>query len=434
MYKSFLRIIMKKTLLIFVPPALLVLGLGIYFGQYLPGLKPVLENAPYDIASILETQQSQEAPLPNPTNQYPSDPINKTDSPLTLPKGFTLSVFAKDLGSPRVLTTDPNGNLVTSLIKEGKVVVMPDTNSDGKADSTKVLIDKLHQPHGLAFDCEADQCKLFVAETEKVSAYTYNKETLTAENPQKLFDLPNNGGHFSRTLLIIEQEGQKKLLTSVGSSCNVCNEADERRAKVLISNLDGTDLKDYSRGLRNAVFMKIHPVTGDTWVTEMGRDLLGDNIPPEEVNILKEGANFGWPICYDDKIHDSNFDKNQYIRNPCEDTVAPHIKMQAHSAPLGLAFIPEEGWPEEYRNDLLVAFHGSWNRKEPTGYKIVRYNLTPEGEVQGEQEDFISGWLTSDSKASGRPVDILTFPGGTAYISDDKAGVIYKLSIPNPKM
>ncbi len=425
---------MKKTLFFLIPPAVLVLGLGIYSMQYLNGLKPVIENPPYDIASVLETQQSQEAPLPNPDNQYPGDPINKTDFPLTLAKGFSLNIFAKDLGSPRVLVTDPKGNLVTSLIKEGKVVVLPDLDGDGKADSTKELITKLHQPHGLAFDCEGEDCKLYVAETEKVSVYTYNKENLTAENPTKLFDLPNNGGHFSRTLLIIEENGQKKLLTSVGSSCNVCNESDDRRAKVLISNLDGSDVKDYSRGLRNAVFLKTHPVTGNVWATEMGRDLLGDNTPPEEINILKEGENFGWPICYDDKIHDTDFDKNQYIRNPCEDTIAPHIKMQAHSAPLGLAFIPEEGWPEEYRNDLLVAFHGSWNRKEPTGYKIVRYNLSPEGEVQGEQEDFISGWLTKENTAIGRPVDIITFPGGTAYISDDKAGVIYKLSLNTPAM
>lgn len=425
---------MKKILFLVLPPILLLIGLSIYFGQYFSGIKPILENPPYDIASVLETQQSQESPLPNPENQYPESPINNTNFPLALPKGFALSIFAKDLGTPRVLTTDPNGNLVASLIKEGKVVALPDINADGKADSTKVILDKLHQPHGLAFDCEADICTLFVAETEKISAYTYNKEKMTAGNPKKLFDLPNNGGHYSRTLLIIQVGDQKKLLTSVGSSCNVCYETDERRAKVLISNLDGTDLKDYSSGLRNAVFMKTHPVTGETWVTEMGRDLLGDNIPPEEINILKEGANYGWPICYDDKIHDSNFDKNQYIRNPCEDTIVPHIKMQAHSAPLGLAFVPEEGWPEEYRNDLLVAFHGSWNRKEPTGYKIVRYNLTPEGEVQGEPEDFISGWLTKENQASGRPVDILIFPGGTAYISDDKAGVIYKLSLMRPAM
>lgn len=419
---------MKKNLLLSIPPILLVLGLGLFSMQYLPGLKPLLENPPYDIASILETQQSQEAPLPNPGNQYPGDPINKTEFPLNLPKGFTISVFAKNLGTPRVLTTDPNGNLVTSLIKEGKVVLLPDMNKDGKADETKVLIDKLHQPHGLAFNCEGDNCQIFVAETEKVSAYTYNKDTSKAENPKKLFDLPNNGGHYSRTLLIINQDGQKKLLTSVGSSCNVCNETDELRAKVLISNLDGSDLKDYSRGLRNAVFMKTHPVTGEVWVTEMGRDLLGDNIPPEEVNILKEGANFGWPICYGDKVHDSNFDKNQYIRNPCEDTIAPHIKMQAHSAPLGLAFIPKEGWPAEYADDILVVFHGSWNRKEPTGYMIVRFPLDEDGKIEGEQQDFINGWLTKDNKASGRPVDILVQPGGIAYISDDKAGVVYKLS------
>jgi len=425
--------IMKKILPIFVIVLIIILGLGYFLWPYLSGLKPVLEKPPYDISSVLETQQSQQPPLPDPQHEIAGEPINNTDFPLTLPKGFALSIFAKDLGSPRVLVTDPNGVLITSLIREGKVVALPDADGNGKADTTKVLIDKLYQPHGLAFDCEDTECKLYVAETDKVSVYSYNKVTVKAEDPKKLFDLPNDGGHFSRSLLIIPYEGQKKLLISVGSSCNVCHETNDQRAKVLISNLDGSDLHTYSSGLRNAVFMKTQPLTGHTWVTEMGRDLLGDDIPPEEVNILEEGGNYGWPICYGEKIHDSNFDKNQYIRNPCEDSVAPYVQMQAHSAPLGLAFIPETGWPQEYADDLLVAFHGSWNRTAPTGYKIVRIPLDDNGDIEGKQEDFISGWLTTNNTALGRPVDILTQAGGIAYISDDKAGVIYRLTYQEPK-
>jgi glucose/arabinose dehydrogenase len=175
------------------------------------------------------------------------------------------------------------------------------------------------------------------------------------------------------------------------------------------------------------VFMTTHPVTGDIWGTDMGRDNLGDDVPPDEVNILREGGNYGWPSCYGKNIHDTNFDKNTYFRAPCQEPfeVPSHMDLQAHSAPLGLAFVPEEGWPEEYWHDLLVAYHGSWNRSVPTGYKIVRFNLTPQGEQIGAPQDFMANFRTSDGTIYGRPVDILVEPGGSLYVTDDKAGAIY---------
>jgi glucose/arabinose dehydrogenase len=161
----------------------------------------------------------------------------------------------------------------------------------------------------------------------------------------------------------------------------------------------------------------------------MGRDLLGDNIPPDEINIVKKGANYGWPICYGKNTHDDSFDKNVYIRNPCMEPyeTPSYIDIQAHSAPLGLAFFPEEGWPEEYWHNMLVAYHGSWNRTVPTGYKIARYKLDAKGQVLG-QEDFITGWLDKNGIAWGRPVDIMISPGGNIFVTDDKAGVIYKIN------
>jgi glucose/arabinose dehydrogenase len=176
--------------------------------------------------------------------------------------------------------------------------------------------------------------------------------------------------------------------------------------------------------------MAINPHSGAIWGTEMGRDLLGDNIPPDEINIIKEGANYGWPICYGKNIHDTEFDKNTYFRNPCMEPfeTPSSIDVPAHSAPLGLAFIPKS-WPTEYRNDLLVAYHGSWNRSVPTGYKIVRYRFDANGTYQGV-EDFITGWFTKDGTALGRPVGIVIATNGMTYISDDKAGVIYRLAPP----
>jgi glucose/arabinose dehydrogenase len=175
--------------------------------------------------------------------------------------------------------------------------------------------------------------------------------------------------------------------------------------------------------------MAIHPVTGAIWATEMGRDNLGDNLPPDEINIIKKGGNFGWPICYGKNIHDTNFDKNTYIRNPCMEPLElpSYIDIPAHSAPLGIAFVPDEGWPESYWYNALVAYHGSWNRSVPTGDKIVRIVLDAHGNYV-RTEDFITGWLSASGTKQGRPVDIKILPGGTAYISDDDAGVLYKLS------
>lgn len=393
---------MKKFLKILI---LAGVAAGIFYfpklERFFQGIKPAIFPPPADIAG-------------------PS--FNDTGLPLNLPPGFSVSIFAKDLSNPRVIVRDPAGRLVVSIPGEGSVVALPDDNVDFKADSGITLVKNLNRPHGLAFHCEGSadvqKCKLYVAESNQVTVYDYDQGVAQASNGKKIIDLPGGGGHFTRTLLI----HNNKLLISVGSSCNVCNEKDFRRAKVLSANLDGTDLKVFASGLRNAVFLATHPAIEKVWVTEMGRDLIGDDIPPDEINILEEGRDYGWPFCYGKNILDVYFDQNA----DCSGKIPSQIDLQAHSAPLGLAFVPGEGWPKEYQNDLLVAYHGSWNRSLPTGYKIVRIKLDEEGKYLGT-EDFITGWLAI-SGALGRPVDILAEPDGVLYISDDKAGVIYRVS------
>ncbi len=412
--------------------AALVAGMGIFYWQNLRGVGPVIFPPPEDIGEIIEKS------LPSAQNN--------TDFPLKLPDGFSVSIFAEDVGPARVLAMDPAGNLLASITKEDKVIALPDSDRDGKADAIVTVAQGLDRPHGLAFRCERG-CRLYIAEQNQVAVYDYNALELEVTNKIKILDLPAGGSHFTRTIMFLPDGS---LLTSVGSSCNVCHEKDWRRAKVLVSNSDGSDLRVFASGLRNAVFMALHPFTKEVWVTEMGRDLLGDDLPPDEINIIEEGdpstefraRNYGWPICYGKNIHDTDFDQNTYVRNPCMEPfeMPSSIDVPAHSAPLGLAFFPREGWPEEYHDDLLVAYHGSWNRTIPTGYKIVRYKLDEQGNYQGEAdstgsplgEDFISGWLTEDNRALGRPVDILIQPNGTMYISDDKAGVIYRIHYQNP--
>ncbi|MBI2056264.1 MAG: PQQ-dependent sugar dehydrogenase [Candidatus Sungbacteria bacterium] len=414
---------------------LIVFFLGFYgvsfYWENLRGIGPALQGSPDDIAKLIENAKKIRQ--------------NTTAMPLNIPREFSISIFAKDLNGPRVLMQDAAGHMLVSVPQEGKVVALPDNDRDGTADAVVNVLAGLNKPHGLALRCgDTPQCTLFVAETDRVNAYDYNSTDMKAGNKRKIADLPSGGNHITRSLLVLTPPEGDKLLVSVGSSCNACTEDDERRAKILVMNTDGTGMETFAFGLRNAVFMAQRPIDGKVWATEMGRDLLGDNLPPDEINILEEGKNYGWPTCFGKNIHDTEYDKNIYIRAPCMEPfeMPSHIDIPAHSAPLGLAFIPEEGWPEEYWHNLLVAYHGSWNRNIPTGYKVVRYKLDPDGNLAGDKgqnpTDFITGWLVAgrglplpaqaSEAALGRPADILALPGGVLYISDDKAGVIYRVA------
>ena len=395
----------KAGLMIF---SVVVIGLLVYFASsdFYSGIKPAI-FPPVENISEFEDQ---------------------TNLGLKIANDFSISIFAEGLVAPRMLTYDPAGHLIASITSEGGVVVLPDRDGDGKSDETIVLLKNLNRPHGLAVRC-TEQCQLYVAETDKVVLYDYQyDETRKIHQPvngRKIIDLPSGSGHFTRTLLFLPSPDDHKLLISTGSSCNVCQEEDSRRAKIFSANADGSDFQKYATGLRNAVFMAIHPVTGEIWATEMGRDNLGDNLPPDEINIIKENSWYGWPWFYGKNIEDHSWSDG--IPSYAFEPVPSHIDIPAHSAPLGLAFIPEEGWSEDYWYNLLVAYHGSWNSSVPTGYKVVRLKLDAQGNYAGT-EDFLSGWLQPNGAALGRPVDILIQPGGVIYISDDKAGVIYRVT------
>jgi glucose/arabinose dehydrogenase len=357
----------------------------------------------------------------------PAGPWNEIDQALLkLPPGFAISVFARDLEGARVLALDPAGNLLVSLTSRGRVVALPDKDGDGTADTGATVLEGLNKPHGLAFGPE-EPARLYVAETHQVAAYDYDPERLTATYSQKIVDLPPGGRHFTRSLVFLPPPREHRLLIAVGSSCDVCEEQDWRYAKILevdVNDRNG-NLSTYAAGLRNSGFMAIHPQTGHIWATEMGRDHLGDDLPPDEINLILKGDHYGWPYCYGKRVHDDKFDPTGTQREFCKNTIPSFIDIPAHSAPLGLAFFPA-AWPREFRYDLLVAYHGSWNRTGPTGYKVVRYRLDGAGNFK-DVEDFITGWLTP-AGALGRPVDILIQDDGVIFISDDQAGVVYRVA------
>jgi glucose/arabinose dehydrogenase len=404
---------MKKVLSIFLVlcVAAALVWLAVFSGHSLRGIGPALRKPSRAISRFIEQVEARD---------------NSADAPLRLPPGFSISLFAKGLGGPRVMVSDPSGTILVSIPSQGRVVALPDRDRDGVADRIVTVIKGLSRPHGMAFRC-APLCKLYIAEENQVSVYSYDGKDFRAKKEKKIADLPQGSGHSTRTLLFLPRPSDSRLLISVGSSCNVCSENDSRRAKILVAPAEGGNPGVFASGLRNAVFMAVHPKTKRVWATEMGRDLLGDDTPPDEINIIEQGRDYGWPFCFGKNIHDDDFDPGgaHICREPA---AAPsHIDIPAHSAPLGLAFFPEEGWPKEFRNNLLVSFHGSWNRSEPAGYKIVRYRLDGEGRFLGVK-DFVSGWLTEDGISLGRPVDIMIRPDGTIFVSDDKAGVIYRIT------
>lgn len=346
------------------------------------------------------------------------------NKPFSLPPGFVISKYITSLVNPRDMIFDNRGNMIVSLTSAGKVIAIKDSDNNGQGGGTIELVNKLRNPHGLALNCIAGKCDLYIAEENQVVSFSYDEDNPRLSARRKILDLPAGGGHFTRSLLFVKKDGETKLLVSVGSSCNVCEEKDTRRSSVLITNLDGTNVRTYAKGLRNAVFMSLNPEDENVWVTEMGRDYLGDNLPPDEVNILVEGADYGWPYCYGGAVRDKTFLYPNIPDGRCSLTTKAVINIQAHSAPLGLVFVPKNNWPQEYWGNLLISYHGSWNRSVPTGYKVVRVNKTANSY---QENDFITGFL-SGGKVSGRPADLEFNQKGDLFITDDKEGVIYKVS------
>jgi glucose/arabinose dehydrogenase len=340
-------------------------------------------------------------------------PINL---PLKVSGNFNIGIFAKDLGAPRDLEFSPEGVLLASIPSQDKVVALPDRNNDGVVDEVIEVISNVDNAHGLAFY----KGQLFVAGVTKLNRYHFDEQTLKATLDKELLTLPPGGRHFSRTIAF---NSKGEMFVSIGSSCDVCVEKHGRYGTVIMNDSQEDSSRVFAFGLRNAVFITINPKTDELWGTEMGRDFLGDNLPPDEINIIKDGQDYGWPYCFGNKVKDSRFTSGQQ-KGSCDRTQSPIYEIPAHSAPLGLTFVNSTQFPEDWAEDLLVSYHGSWNSTEPVGYKVVKMNV--EGNKITGEEDFITGFLDG-SEAIARPVDLIFDKAGSLYLSDDKAGYIFKI-------
>lgn len=339
---------------------------------------------------------------------------------ITLPPGFSLSVYAEDVPGARALALGSRGTVFVGS-QEGNVYALVDRNQDHKADRSYVLAQGLNMPNGVAFRDGA----LYVAEVNRILRFDQIEDHL--ENPGTpvvINDrLPKDRWHGWKFIAF----GPDGLLyVPVGGPCNVCERDDERYASLLRMKPDGSDVEVFAKGIRNTVGFDWHPVTKDLWFTDNGRDMLGDDIPPDELNQApKQGMHFGFPYCHAGTIADPEFGK----KRTCEEFTPPAMKLGPHVAAIGMRFYTGTMFPEEYRNQIFIAEHGSWNRSTPIGYRVSLVRLVENKAVK--YETFAEGWLQR-GRALGRPVDVLVMPDGALLVSDDHADVIYRVSYKRP--
>ena len=340
-----------------------------------------------------------------------------------VPAGFTIEVFAEGLATPRFIAFGPDGALYVAergAFTEsgtGRIVALPDADSDGRADAILPFATGLDQPHSLAYHEGA----WYVGVPSGVVRLDDQDGDGAAEAQTAIIDdLPTRVGHTTRTVAFLPDG---RMLLSVGSSCNVCTESDPRRAAIVVyDDATGANEQIFATGLRNAVGLTFQPDSGALWVTNNGRDLMGDDVPPETLYQVNEGDHFGWPACHAGTIIDPEFG----AEGACDGVVQPALIWQAHSAPLGLVFYDGDAFPEAYRGDLFIALHGSWNRPQMVGYEVLRVPFD-DGLPSGPAEVFATGWLT-DGRVSGRPVGLAVGPDGALYVSDDRGGFVYRIT------
>ncbi len=336
---------------------------------------------------------------------------------IKLPSGFTISVYASDVPGARSMALSPAGTLFVGTRDEGKVYAIRDLNHDGRADQVVIIARGLNMPNGVAFRDGA----LYVAEVSRVLRFD-NIEARLENPPQPLVvnDSFPRDRHHGWKFIRFGPDG--KLYVPVGAPCNICEPGDERYASILRMNPDGSGLEVFARGIRNTVGFDWDPGTRELWFTDNGRDMLGDDRPPDELNYApQKGMHYGFPYCHGSNIADPEFGRK---RN-CSEFTPPAIELGPHVASLGMRFYTGTMFPPEYRNQIFIAEHGSWNRTRPIGYRVTLVRL--QGNRAVKYEVFAEGWLEGE-RPWGRPVDVQVMPDGALLVSDDYAGAIYRIA------
>ncbi len=336
---------------------------------------------------------------------------------ISLPAGFTIGVYARDVPGARSMAAGPAGVTFVGTRGNGRVYALTDRDNDGRADSVFVIASGLNMPNGVAWR----DGSLFVAEVDRVLRYDGIAGRLNAPpDPVVVQDgFPADRSHGWK-YIAFGPDG--KLYVPVGAPCNACIPDDPRQGTIMRMNSDGSGLEVYAEGVRNSVGFDWHPVTGDFWFTDNGRDMLGDDLPADELNRApRPGLHFGFPWCHAGDVPDPGYGAER----ACAEFLPPEVRLGPHVAALGMKFYTGAMFPPRYRNTIFIAEHGSWNRSDPIGYRIT--TVTLRDTAPPEYSVFADGWLRG-GRSSGRPVDVLQLPDGSLLVSDDHAGAVYRIS------
>jgi glucose/arabinose dehydrogenase len=336
---------------------------------------------------------------------------------IRLPQGFDIHVYSDEVPGARSLALGDDGTVFVSTRQEGKVYALEDLDGDYRADRVHTIVEGMRMPNGIAMR----NGSLYVAEVSAIHRFDRIEESLPAPpDPVTIYDeLPTDRAHGWK-YIAFGPDG--KLYVPVGAPCNVCHPSDEIYAAIHRLNADGTDLELFAQGVRNTVGFDWHPETGELWFTDNGRDWMGDNTPPDELNrAATPGLHFGFPHIHGRDVRDPQY---WHGREPT-DFQPPVAELGPHVAALGMTFYRGTQFPEAYRGNIFIAEHGSWNRSEPIGYRVTLVRL--DGNTAISYEVFADGWLGEDGSSWGRPVDVLELADGSLLVSDDAAGAVYRI-------
>jgi glucose/arabinose dehydrogenase len=350
-----------------------------------------------------------------------AQPVNAAliKSRLTVPAGYGVTLFAKDVSDARMLRVTAAGDLLVASPSGGRVFWLArDADGDGAADERRMLLQGLDGPNGL----DLHDGYLYVAEQGQVGRVRFDDAKGRIDGAYELIikDLPKGGNHWKKT---IRFGADGYLYMAIGSSCNVCAEADERRAALLRYTPDGAFVDIFATGLRNSAGFAWREADGGLYATDNGRDLLGDDFPPDELNRIERGGFYGWPYANGDRVRDPDLGAGREAVIAA--SIPPVFAFRAHNAPLGIVFLNSDRHPAALRGAALVALHGSWNRTQKDGYKVVSLHWDADGSIHAE--DFMTGFLNG-SNVIGRPAELAEDSGGAIYVSDDYANAVYKIT------
>jgi glucose/arabinose dehydrogenase len=387
------------------------------FFLFLPLLLLAVCNPP---ARRNDASTSEGAPQPEVgqpvgvTNYSGKLPLQK----IKLPPGFAIGVFAEGVKNARSMTLSPSGTLFVGTRDAGNVYALRDTNGDFQADQQFLLASGLNQPNGVAFRNGA----LYVAEISRILRFDNIEQRLANPGqPAVVSDQYPSDGHHGWKYIAFGPDG--KLYVPVGAPCNICDREEPIYASITRIDVDNPGKPEVvQRGIRNTVGFTWHPVTKQLWFTDNGRDMMGDDVPPCELNRAeRDGLHFGYPYCHGGNIKDPKFGN----KRACDEFVAPAQNLGPHTAPLGMEFYTGSQFPAEYKNQALIAEHGSWNRSKKIGYQLSLVRLDANGRGTS-YEPFATGWLQGED-VWGRPVDLEFLPDGSMLVSDDYADAIYRI-------